>query len=52
MAERLPDIDREEKKEERLTSGQWLWKTAKPIGCIIILAMFILSLVLCFTYKG
>jgi len=50
--DKLPDVPQQEKKEsQKMTSGQWLWKTAKPIGCIVILLMFVAFLVFCFTSK-
>ncbi len=50
--DQLPDVPQQEKKEsQQMTSGQWLWKTAKPIGCIVILLMFVAFLVFCFTSK-
>ena len=50
--DKLPDVPQQEKTEsQKLTSGQWLWKTAKPIGCIVILLMFVVFLVFCFTSK-
>ena len=36
-------------EEEKTTSGQWLWKTLGPFGCILALALMVLALVLCFT---
>ncbi|MBR5261705.1 MAG: hypothetical protein IKV47_05995 [Oscillospiraceae bacterium] len=50
--DQLPDAPQQEKKEsQQMTSGQWLWKTAKPIGCIVILLMFVAFLVFFFTSK-
>ena len=36
-------------EEEKPTSGQWLWKTLGPFGCILVLALMAMALVLCFT---
>ena len=36
-------------EEERPTSGQWLWKTLGPFGCILALALMGAALLLCFT---
>ena len=33
-------------------SGQYLWRVLKPAGCILVLLLFVLYLVFCFTYKG
>lgn len=33
-------------------SGQYLWRVLKPAGCILVLLLFVLYLVICFTYKG
>ena len=49
--DQLPDVPQEKKESQQMTSGQWLWKTAKPIGCIVILLMFVVFLVFCFTSK-
>ena len=46
MPERLRPLAAE---EEKTTSGQWLWKTLGPFGCILALALMVLALVLCFT---
>ena len=39
-----------EKKKE--TSGEYLWRVLKPAGCIVVLLLFIVYLVFCFTYKS
>lgn len=39
-----------EKKPER--SGEFLFRVLKPFGCILVLIIFVLYLVFCFTYKG
>ena len=36
-------------EEEKPTSGQWLWKTLGPFGCVLALALMVMALVLCFT---
>ena len=36
-------------EEEKTTSGQWLWKTLGPFGCVLALALMVMALVLCFT---
>ena len=46
MPERLRTSDAE---EEKITSGQWLWKTLGPFGCVLALAVMVMALVLCFT---
>ena len=38
-----------EKKKE--LSGEYLWRVLKPGGAILVLVLFILFLVFCFTYK-
>ena len=39
-----------EKKKE--TSGEYLWRVLKPAGCVVVLLLFIVYLVFCFTYKS
>lgn len=39
-----------EKKKE--TSGEYLFRVLKPAGCILVLILFILYFVFCFTYKS
>ena len=39
-----------EKKKE--TSGQYLWRVLKPAGCILVLLLFVLYFVVCFTMKA
>ena len=46
MPERLHPVAAE---EEKPTSGQWLWKTLGPFGCVMALALMVMALVLCFT---
>ena len=36
---------------ERETSGQYLWRVLKPVGCIAVLLLFVMYLVLCFTVR-
>ena len=38
-----------QKKPER--SGEYLWRVLKPAGCILVLVIFVLYLIFCFTYK-
>ena len=38
-----------EKKTER--SGEYLWRVLKPAGCILVLVIFVLYLIFCFTYR-
>lgn len=33
-------------------SGQYLWRVLKPAGCILVLVLFVMYLVFCFTYRG
>ena len=40
---------REKKKE---TSGEYLWRVLKPAGCIVVLLLFVVYLVFCFTYRS
>lgn len=46
MPERLRSPGAE---EEKLTSGQWLWKTLGPFGCVLALVLMAAALALCFT---
>lgn len=39
-----------EKKKEN--SGEYLWRVLKPFGCFLVLVLFVLYLVFCFTYKN
>jgi len=39
-----------EKKKE--TSGEYLWRVLKPVGCFVVLLIFAVYLVFCFTYKS
>ena len=39
-----------EKKKE--SSGEYLWRVLKPAGCILVLVLFILYFVVCFTMKA
>ena len=36
-------------EQSRLSNGQWLVKTLKPAGCVLVLLLFILALAVCFT---
>ena len=47
MPERLRPPAAQE--EERPTSGQWLWRTLGPFGCVLALVLMVGALVLCFT---
>ena len=38
------------KKKE--SSGEYLWRVLKPAGCFLVLLIFILYLVFCFTYRS
>ena len=53
MADEEKEIEgsplREKKKE---TSGEYLWRVLKPVGCFVVLLIFIVYLVFCFTYKS
>ena len=50
MEERDEESPLREKRKE--TSGQYLWRVLKPVGCIAVLILFISYLVFCFTYKS
>jgi len=39
-----------EKKPER--SGEYLFRVLKPFGCILVLVVFVLYLIFCFTFRG
>ena len=39
-----------EKRKE--TSGEYLWRVLKPAGCILVLILFVLYFVVCFTWKA
>lgn len=39
-----------EKKTE--SSGEYLWRVLKPAGCVLVLILFILYFVVCFTAKA
>ena len=36
-------------KKPRETSGQWLWKTLRPAGCVLVLVMAVLMVAYCLT---
>ena len=38
-----------EEKKPRETSGQWLWKTLRPAGCVLVLLMAVLMVAYCLT---
>lgn len=38
------------KKKEN--SGEYLWRVLKPAGCFLVLVIFIVYLVFCFTYRS
>ncbi len=42
-------MDKPERNEEIPNSGQWLWKTLKPAGCIFVLVLCVLALWILFT---
>jgi len=46
--ERLHDPEPEAPKER---SGEYLFRVLKPFGCALVLVMFILFMVFCFTYR-
>ena len=52
----MPEEEKEEvdspllKKKE--SSGEYLWRVLKPAGCFLVLLIFILYLVFCFTYRS
>ena len=48
--EKSTDSPLREKKKE--TSGQYLWRVLKPAGCVLVLILFILYFVVCFTMKA
>ena len=33
-------------------SGEFLLRVLKPFGCVLVLIIFVLYLVFCFTYRG
>ena len=39
-----------EKKPER--SGEFLFRVLKPFGCFLVLLLFVLFMIFCFTYKN
>ena len=39
-----------EKKQE--TSGEFLLRVLKPAGCFLVLIIFVLYMVFCFTYRS
>jgi len=43
------EIDSPLKEKKKENSGEWLFRTLKPGGCILVLALAILLLVMCFT---
>ena len=42
----------EQPERARESSGEFLFRVLKPAGCILVLIIFILSLIFCFTYRS
>ncbi len=47
--EKLPERPAEKPKE---SSGEYLLRVLRPAGCILVLLLFVLFLVFCFTYRS
>ena len=53
MADEEKEIEESPLREKRKeTSGQYLWRVLKPVGCFVVLLIFVVYLVFCFTYKS
>ena len=52
MPEEEKDVESPLREKPKETSGQYLWRVLKPVGCIAVLILFISYLVFCFTYKS
>ena len=52
MPEEEKEIDSPLLEKKKETSGQYLWRVLKPAGCILVLLLFVLYFVVCFTMKA
>ena len=52
MPEDEKDVDSPLREKKKETSGEYLWRVLKPAGCVVVLLIFIVYLVFCFTYKS
>ena len=50
--ERLPDPGPRPEEPPKENSGEYLWRVLKPAGAILVLLLFVVYLVFCFTYRG
>jgi len=39
-------------EQKRESSGEYLFRVLKPAGCVLVLVLFVLYFVFCFTYKS
>ena len=46
------DIDSPLRERKKETSGEYLFRVLKPAGCILVLILFVLYMVFCFTYRS
>ena len=51
MPEEEKEIESPLREKKKETSGEYLWRVLKPAGCILVLILFILYFVVCFTAK-
>ena len=52
MPEEEKDVESPLREKRKETSGQYLWRVLKPVGCFVVLLIFVVYLVFCFTYKS
>ena len=52
MPEDERDVESPLREKKKETSGEYLWRVLKPAGCIVVLLLFVVYLVFCFTYKS
>ena len=46
------DIDSPLRERKKETGGEYLFRVLKPAGCILVLILFVLYMVFCFTYRS
>ena len=51
MPEEEKEIESPLREKKKETSGEYIWRVLKPAGCILVLILFILYFVVCFTAK-
>ena len=52
MTEEEKEIEARLREKKKETSGEYLFRVLKPAGCFLVLVLFIVYLVFCFTYRS